>query len=589
MQNLNFRNYFLSEENKATHVMTFMRANPPTVGHERVVNHVQQLAKDLDSGYSVILSHSHDGDKNPLTAEQKLRHAKIAFPGANVLTSSPEQPSLLYHAADLHKKGVKNLHLVVGQDRIKQFEDLLNKYNGQEGPHGYYNFQNIRVHSAGGRDPDAEGIEGVSGTSQRLHARKNNFENFRHGAPSRMSDEQATALMNDIRNANPPEKQEKEKVKKPVKKKSEPFNPGTPVYVEHGSHSKKRKKSIKESVRLSFRELTEKKIAMPYQELLNDENYTDARDATVNHLHGSNDHISKGGSDKVDNILRKDYDGNPHSDHLKKYSDYSWDLNNELFDHHNEGGDPNELPMISDWDHIEGLDNALKHSKTKKPMTVFSGVGFNPGQLASKHPEKKLYMPSYTSTSIDPTIAAKFTKPLKKGSSGESQSHMYDPEGDENQEGADHHILKIDLPKGHHGSYMAGSSSLPEEKEFLLPRQQTMKINPKPEIKEFHDGVVKHRMHIWSATPVTDRKITKIKEEYIGVGDARGLGFATGTPAVNIAGAQNYVAQNTADSDNKNNILGMKGGKEHATTHNLVGFKSFNPMERIGSKKKKLE
>lgn len=221
MQKHNFSNYFLTEADKSTHVMTFMRANPPTIGHERVVNHVMDLAKGLDADHSIVLSHSHDGDKNPLTAEQKLRHAQIAFPGANVSTSSPESPSLLYHAANLHKKGVKNLHLVVGQDRVNQFNDLLNKYNGQEGPHGYFNFDNIRIHSAGGRDPDAEGVEGVSGTGQRNHARLNNFEGFRAGAPSRMSDEQAASLMNDIRNAKPPEKPEKPVKKKTIKEEAE--------------------------------------------------------------------------------------------------------------------------------------------------------------------------------------------------------------------------------------------------------------------------------------------------------------------------------------------------------------------------------
>lgn len=208
-----FNNYFLVEADKTTHVMTFMRANPPTIGHERVVNHVQGLAKDLDCDHSIVLSHSHDGDKNPLTAEQKLRHAQMAFPGANVSTSSPEAPSLMYKLAELHKKGVRNLHLVVGQDRVQQFHDLIHKYNGQEGAHGYFNFDNINVHSAGGRDPDAEGIEGVSGTGQRQHAMNNNFEGFRAGAPSRMSDEQAMSLMNDIRNGIVPKKPKVKKIK----------------------------------------------------------------------------------------------------------------------------------------------------------------------------------------------------------------------------------------------------------------------------------------------------------------------------------------------------------------------------------------
>jgi hypothetical protein len=210
---LKFNNYFLTEADNTTHVMTFMRANPPTIGHERVVNHVTDLAKGLDAGHSIVLSHSHDGDKNPLTPEQKLRHAKIAFPGANVSTSSPEAPSILYKLAELHKKGVRNLHLVVGQDRVDQFNKLINTYNGQEGGYGYYNFDNITVHSAGGRDPDAEGVEGVSGTGQRQHAMTNNFEGFRAGAPSRMSDDQAMNLMNDIRSGIVPKKPRAKKLK----------------------------------------------------------------------------------------------------------------------------------------------------------------------------------------------------------------------------------------------------------------------------------------------------------------------------------------------------------------------------------------
>jgi len=211
MQKINFSNYFLAEADNTTHVTTFMRTNPMTIAHEGLVNHVVDMAKGLDAGHSVVLSHSHDGDKNPLSPEQKLRHARIAFPNANVSVSSPESPSLLQHAAKLNQKGVKNLHVVVGEDRVEQFRNLLNKYNGQE---GHFNFDNITVHSAGRRDPDAEGIEGVSGTKQREFARRGDFESFRAGAPSRMTDEQAAALMSDIRNAKPPEK-----VPTPKKKK----------------------------------------------------------------------------------------------------------------------------------------------------------------------------------------------------------------------------------------------------------------------------------------------------------------------------------------------------------------------------------
>lgn len=201
----NFSNYFLAEADRTTHVMTFMRANPITIGHERVVNQVQQLAKDLDADHSVILSHSHDGDKNPLTPEQKLRHARIAFPGVNVRTSSPEAPSLLHHVAKLSQQGVRNLHLVVGQDRVEQFKNLLNKYNHVvDAPHGPIDLDNITVHSAGGRDPDAEGVEGISGSRQRRNAINNDFDSYRAGAPSRYNDQQVMDQMNDVRNGTVP-------------------------------------------------------------------------------------------------------------------------------------------------------------------------------------------------------------------------------------------------------------------------------------------------------------------------------------------------------------------------------------------------
>ena len=96
---------YLTEAADKTHVITFMRANPPTIGHERVINQVKQLATDLGGDHTVVLSHTHDGQKNPLTPEQKLRHAQRAFPNTNIKTSSPQVPNILNIASNLHKKG----------------------------------------------------------------------------------------------------------------------------------------------------------------------------------------------------------------------------------------------------------------------------------------------------------------------------------------------------------------------------------------------------------------------------------------------------------------------------------------------------
>lgn len=585
----NFNNYFLVEADKTTHVTTFMRANPPTIGHERVVNHVMQLANNLDAGHSIVLSHSHDGDKNPLTAEQKLRHAQLAFPGANVSTSSPESPSLMHHVAKLHAQGVRNLHLVVGQDRVEQFQELLNKYNGVEGAHGYFNFDNINVHSAGGRDPDAEGVEGVSGTAQRNHARLNNFEGFRAGAPSRMNDEQAAALMNDIRNAKPPEKPvkpTKPAAKKTSKPKAEPFNPGTSVVVQHGSHSKQQ---VKESTRLSFSKLFEakKKIPVPpHQEITEDDTYNENKAASVDHLANVNDHIAKGGPDAVDEAIQDHYAANNmlNYHHLSPYTTTSYETNMDLYYHHNEGGSPHELPEDSDHEHIQGLDESLNHEKTPKPMTVFSGVGFNPGQMAAQHPKKQLYMPAFTSATIDPAVATKFAQPLTKGAAGGSMADRYNDAKDDNNEGADHHMLRINLPKGHPGSYIADSSDHPEEKEFLLPRQQTMKIKSKPEINEFQDSAgVTHRMHIWDATPVPTKFPKPVTEETVSGGEmVRGFGDVSGNPAVQDNPLQQYINTNALAKDQQNGAL-MKMMKD--SKHDILSFKAFDPTKSLSRDK----
>ena len=180
-------------------VMTFGRMNPPTTGHLKVIDKVKEIANNVGGSHHIIVSHSQDTKKNPLSGEQKVKHLKRYSPGTNVESSSKEEPSIFHHAAKLYKKGVTHLHVVVGSDRVKEFRDSINKYNGISGKHGHYKFHKITVHSAGQRDPDAEGSEGISGTKMREHAKNKNFGEFRKGVPAHVSDAHAKELMNDTR------------------------------------------------------------------------------------------------------------------------------------------------------------------------------------------------------------------------------------------------------------------------------------------------------------------------------------------------------------------------------------------------------
>ena len=192
-------NDFLQEQKEKHAVMAFGRMNPITVGHEKLVNKVQEIAKKVGGSAHIVVSHSQDPKKNPLTSAQKMKHAKRAFPGVNVLASDKDAPNFLAQASKLHKQGVTHFHMVGGSDRADEYKTLLNKYNNVKGPHGHFNFKKIEVHSAGDRDPDAEGVEGMSASKMREHASKGNFKEFRKGVPSKMTDAHAKEMYNHVR------------------------------------------------------------------------------------------------------------------------------------------------------------------------------------------------------------------------------------------------------------------------------------------------------------------------------------------------------------------------------------------------------
>ena len=190
----------LKEEDSGAkhHVMTFGRMNPPTTGHLKLIDKVKEVAKKQNAGHTVVVSHSQDAKKNPLSSEQKLKHLKRYSPDTHIEASSKEHPTFLQHAAKLHKQGVSHLHLVVGSDRVKEMHDKLHQYNGTH-PGALYNFKKITVHSAGHRDPDAEGTTGMSGTKMREHAKNKDLASFKKGVPSHVSEPHAKELMHDVR------------------------------------------------------------------------------------------------------------------------------------------------------------------------------------------------------------------------------------------------------------------------------------------------------------------------------------------------------------------------------------------------------
>lgn len=191
----------LIEEEEATHnpvVMTFGRMNPPTTGHLKLIDKVRSEADKRKCRHVVVVSHSQDSKKNPLSAEQKIKHLKRYSHGTNFMSSSKHSPNFLTQAKALNDMGHDHLIMVAGSDRVKEYEDTLRKYNGTH-KGALYNFKKITVVSAGHRDPDAEGEEGMSGTKMREHAKNKDFQSFRQGVPHHVSDVHAKELMRDTR------------------------------------------------------------------------------------------------------------------------------------------------------------------------------------------------------------------------------------------------------------------------------------------------------------------------------------------------------------------------------------------------------
>ena len=173
------------KEEESTAVMSFGRFNPPTIGHEKLIHKTEEVAQQHGGTAHIVASHSEGTAKNPVPQQAKIGYLhNIVKPSTELSGSSKEEPTILHAAARLHKQGHKHLVVVAGSDRVNDYQELLNQYNdGKKYPHGSYKFKSIKVLSAGQRDPDAEGVAGMSGTKIREYARAGNTAKFRAALP----------------------------------------------------------------------------------------------------------------------------------------------------------------------------------------------------------------------------------------------------------------------------------------------------------------------------------------------------------------------------------------------------------------------
>jgi len=179
-------------------VFTFGRFNPPTTGHEKLID---ELAKKSGKhSYRVYLSQSKDNKKNPLDFKYKVKTVRKFFPKhARQVMLNRNVKNVFDAVTEIYNDGYKNVSMVVGSDRVNEFKTLLNKYNGKKGRHGLYNFSKINVISAGDRDPDADDVSGMSASKMRKLASDGDFTQFSQGLPRSVSNNEAKKVYNEVR------------------------------------------------------------------------------------------------------------------------------------------------------------------------------------------------------------------------------------------------------------------------------------------------------------------------------------------------------------------------------------------------------
>ena len=183
------------EKTKGTLTIAFGRFNPPTTGHEKLLDTVASSSDDGD--YIIVPSRTQDKKKNPLDADTKVSIMRQMYPNhSERIVNDPANRTIFDVLKKAHMDGYAGVRIIGGGDRVQEFEKLSNDYNGK-----LYAFDNVEVRSAGDRDPDGDDVSGMSASKQRKAAAEGDFAAFRKGVPSSMNNKQARELYNTLRAA----------------------------------------------------------------------------------------------------------------------------------------------------------------------------------------------------------------------------------------------------------------------------------------------------------------------------------------------------------------------------------------------------
>jgi len=180
---------------KGTLTLAFGRFNPPHAGHQQLMDIAAQSAEQEESDYIIVPSRSNDKKKNPLDADTKVSMMRQMFPQhSERIINDTGNKTIFDVLKKAHNDGYANVRIIAGQDRVKEFDKLSQNYNGS-----LYQFDALEVLSSGERDPDSDGVEGLSSSRMRLAAMEGDFKTFRSGLPEDVPRKQAMILFDTVR------------------------------------------------------------------------------------------------------------------------------------------------------------------------------------------------------------------------------------------------------------------------------------------------------------------------------------------------------------------------------------------------------
>ncbi len=171
---------FLNEDGGDIAIFAFGRFNPPTIAHKELIDLVKRLATNTNGRPFIFLSHTQNNKTDPLSFQEKLNYLESVYGKEQVVFGDSNVKTIVQVLQKLQEQGRTKVVMVAGDDRLANFKELLNKYNNKPDKSGkiLYNFDTIKVTSAGQRDPDAEGLSGVSASKARQYAQEDDFDNF---------------------------------------------------------------------------------------------------------------------------------------------------------------------------------------------------------------------------------------------------------------------------------------------------------------------------------------------------------------------------------------------------------------------------